>query len=125
MKFLECSKHFTREEYACKFTNLCFMHPEAVEKLEKLREEYGKPIRLSSAYRDSTHPAERTKKHVGYHAKGMAYDLLVYGSDALRILELALKHGYNGIGVNQRNSHDQRFIHLDIRNTEKSAIWSY
>ena len=124
-KFVESSPHFKREEFACKFTNLCFMDPEAVDRLEKLRVEFGKPITLSSAYRDSSHPAERTKKFPGYHGKGMAYDILVHGEDAVRILELALKYGYGGIGVNQKGEYSQRFIHLDTRDPKETRIWSY
>ncbi len=103
------------------------MDSEMVEKLEALREEFGQPMRLSSAYRDpKLHPRERMKPNgPGYHGKGMAVDVLIYGPDAIRLLKLAIKHGFNGIGINQKNDFSQRFIHLDTRSPEKSAIWSY
>ena len=127
MSTIESSPHFSREEFACSFTNNCAMDLEMVEKLEVLREEFGQPMRLSSAYRDpKLHPRERLKSNgPGYHGKGMAVDVLIYGADAIRLLKLAIKHGFNGIGINQKNDFSQRFIHLDIRDTEKSAIWSY
>jgi uncharacterized protein YcbK (DUF882 family) len=103
------------------------MDLEMVKKLEALREEFGQPMRLSSAYRDpKLHPRERMKPNgPGYHGKGMAVDVLIYGADAIRLLKLAIQHGFNGIGINQKNDFSQRFIHLDTRNPEKSAIWSY
>jgi len=127
MNTVESSPHFSREELACSFTNSCAMDAATIEKLEALREEFGKPMRLSSAYRDPIlHPRERTKPNgPGMHGQGKAIDVLVYGADAIQLLELALKHGFSGIGVNQRNDFSQRFIHLDTRNPEKSAIWSY
>ena len=48
-----------------------------LDRLEALREEYGKPIRVSSAFRDASHPAEAKKDKVGYHGLGRAADLLV------------------------------------------------
>lgn len=127
MSTVESSLHFSREEFACSFTNNCAMDSEMVEKLEALREEFGQPMRLSSAYRDpKLHPRERMKPNgPGYHGKGMAVDVLIHGPDAIRLLKLAIKHGFNGIGINQRNDFSQRFIHLDTRKPEKSAIWSY
>jgi zinc D-Ala-D-Ala carboxypeptidase len=127
MTTIESSPHFTREELACSFTNNCAMDLEMMEKLEALREEFGQPMRLSSAYRDpKLHPRERMKPNgPGYHGKGMAVDVLIHGPEAIRLLKLAIKHGFNGLGINQRNDFSQRFIHLDLRKPEKSAIWSY
>jgi uncharacterized protein YcbK (DUF882 family) len=126
MTTIESSPHFSREELACSFTNNCAMDLEMMEKLEALREEFGQPMRLSSAYRDPSHPRERTKPNgPGYHGQGKAVDVLIYGADAIRLLKLAIKHGFNGLGINQKNDFAQRFIHLDTRKPEKSAIWSY
>lgn len=127
MSTVESSRHFSRKELACSFTNNCAMEQETMERLEALREEFGQPMRLSSAYRDpKLHPRERTKPNgPGYHGQGKAVDVLIYGADAIRLLKLAIKHGFCGIGINQRNDFSQRFIHLDTRSSEKSAIWSY
>lgn len=126
MSTVESSPHFSRKELACSFTNNCAMELETMERLEALREEFGQPMYLSSAYRDPSHPRERTKPNgPGYHGQGKAVDVLIHGSDAIRLLKLAIKYGFNGIGINQRNDFSQRFIHLDTRSPEKSAIWSY
>ena len=127
MSTVESSPHFSRKELACSFTNSCAMELETMERLEALREEFGQPMYLSSAYRDpKLHPLERTKPNgPGYHGQGKAVDVLIHGLDAIRLLKLAIQHGFNGIGINQRNDFSQRFIHLDTRSPEKSAIWSY
>jgi uncharacterized protein YcbK (DUF882 family) len=73
------------------------------------------------------HPRERTKPggKGGRHTQGVAVDCLVYGEDALDLISLALKHGFNGIGVSQKGDFNSRFIHLDIRQESSPAIWSY
>ena len=97
-----------------------------MRKLEALRLEWGKPIRLSSAYRSVSHPRERTKLNGPgmHHGKkgtgGQAVDVLIERGEAVEFLRLAIKY-FNGIGINQKG--EGRFIHLDDRETP--AIWSY
>jgi zinc D-Ala-D-Ala carboxypeptidase len=117
------SEHFSTDELKCKFTGNCEMDSFFMEMLESLRVIYDKPMILSSAYRDPSHPREKTKTKPGMHAKGRAVDVLCLGDDAHRLLYLAIQLGFKGIGVNQRGEQNQRFIHLDNRETR--AIWSY
>jgi len=93
-----------------------------LDRLEALREEYGKPIRVSSAFRDKSHPAEAKKDKVGYHGLGRAVDLLV-GYDGYRLLELAIKHGFKGLGCQFRGPVESRYLHVDDRDIP--AVWSY
>jgi len=123
------SKHFSKSELECSFSGECEVEEDAIQKLEALREEWGKPIRLSSAYRSAENPRERTKKTgPGYHHGvngngGQAFDVLLAGEDVVPFIALAIKHGFKGIGVNQKGEWNQRFIHIDTR--EKYACWSY
>ncbi|KZX61306.1 peptidase M15A [Alcanivorax sp. HI0033] len=98
-----------------------------MEKLQALRTEYGKPMTVTSGYRHPTHPIEARKASPGAHASGRAADIAVQGGDALKLIELALKHGFTGIGVNQKG--DGRFIHLDDLKHEPGRprpwVWSY
>tara|TARA_R100001086_G_C11751875_1_gene235599 strand:- start:17 stop:427 length:411 start_codon:yes stop_codon:yes gene_type:complete len=132
---VECSKHFSRDELKCSFAPDAevLMDRYFMEKLEELREEWGKPMYLSSAFRTEDHPRERTKPlkydqlgnplpKGGMHARGRAVDVLIAGADAVEFLRLALKY-YNGIGLSQRSDWNQRFIHLDDRTNP--AMWSY
>jgi uncharacterized protein YcbK (DUF882 family) len=123
------SKNFSREELKCSFSGECEIEEDALEKLQALRDEWGKPIKLSSAYRSAENPRERTKKTgPGYHHGvngngGQAFDVLIAGEDVPPFIALAIKHGFRGIGVNQKGEWNQRFIHIDTR--DKYACWSY
>lgn len=93
--------------------------------LQALRETYGRPMRLSSAYRCPEHNdrVSSTGK-TGPHTKG-AVDVLVSGRDALDLVQVALRLGWFGIGLKQVGPHAQRFVHLDRRPWEKGTVWSY
>lgn len=98
--------------------------------LEQLREEADFPFSNCSFYRCAAH-----NKHVGgkpnsAHLLGCGVDIPVYGKKALRILELAPKYGFTGIGINQKGPHDKRFIHLDSLPSDNGFaprpwIWTY
>jgi uncharacterized protein YcbK (DUF882 family) len=124
MAIVESSEHFSRDELACRHTDICLMEESFLQKLEAIREEYGKPMRITSAFRDETHPAQARKSNpkMGYHTKGRAVDVLIRGTDAVILLEIALKHGMRGIGINQKGG-SGRFLHFDDR--DEYMIWSY
>jgi uncharacterized protein YcbK (DUF882 family) len=114
--------HFKKEEFDCKHTGENQMQHEFMLKLVTLRLRYAKPLRVTSGYRDVTHPAEARKSISGAHSHGVAVDLAVQGADAYRVLELATTLGFTGIGVQQKG--DGRFIHLDTY-TDYPRVWSY
>lgn len=119
--------NFQSYEFACSHTGKNGMKPGFMEKLQALRTEYGKPMTVTSGYRHPTHPIEARKASPGAHASGRAADIAVSGGDAMKIIELALKHGFTGIGVNQKGA--GRFIHLDDLKHESDRprpwVWSY
>ena len=80
-------------------------------------------MRLSSAYRDKTQPAEVNKKTTGMHTMGRAVDILVMGADAQKMLAiLCADEKVGGVGINQRGE-TGRFIHMDDRRSV--TTWSY
>lgn len=115
-------KFFTRAEFACKHTGKCDMDPAFMRELEALRVEFDAAMRVTSGYRDPSHPEEAKKDKPGTHAQGIACDVAVRGEDAVRLIALAYKRGFRGIGVQQKGN--VRFIHLDRRPGE-FAFWSY
>jgi zinc D-Ala-D-Ala carboxypeptidase len=123
------SKNFSRDELQCSFSRECEIEEDALNRLQALRDEWGKPMKLSSAYRSAQHPRERTKPngpghHHGVNGNGgQAFDVLIAGEDVPPFIALAIKHGFKGIGVNQKGEWNQRFIHIDTR--DKYACWSY
>lgn len=115
--------NFTEKELACRHTGKCELQPRLLDLLQALRIEYGKPLVVTSGYRDKTHPVEAKKAAPGFHNKGMAVDLACEGSQAFQIVKLALKVGFTGIGISQKAGLP-RFVHLDVRDGYP-AIYSY
>ena len=86
-----------------------------------------KPLTINSGYRSPEHPIEYVKQTPGAHASGKACDISIARGDALKLIEIALKLGFTGFGINQKGS--SRFIHLDTLESTKDrprpTIWSY
>jgi len=128
MAYVDHSEHFSRDELKCKFTGECKVSSSFLTKLETLRTHYGKPIRLTSAYRSVEHPVEKAKwkdgkpKSTGYHALGRAVDIACWNGDGARLLQIAIQMNlFGGYGFSFTGSN--RFLHLDDR--EDLIIWSY
>ena len=120
--------NFNEVEFTCKHSGKNEMQHSFMSKLQALRVAYGKPMRITSGFRDVTHPIEAKKpKKNGAHTTGLAADIGVDRGDAYEVLRLAFELGFTGIGVNQKGG--SRFIHLDtIENNEaqpRPTIWSY
>lgn len=114
-------KNFRREEFVCAHTGLDGMQKEFLDRLQRLRNEWGRPIYISSGYRHETHPAEARKAVPGWHSEGLACDIAIRGGEALELVIMAPAYGFRGVGVHQKGW--ARFIHLDLRETP--ALWSY
>lgn len=103
------------------------MEPLFMDLVQRLRELYGKPMPLSSAYRCHRHPSEINKASPGEHCDGLAVDVLCRGAEALALLNLALNLGFTRIGVQQKGA--GRFLHLGLSPTggrlPSPMIWSY
>lgn len=93
-----------------------------LDDLNALRHEFGKPMIVSSGYR-----CRRYNEKMVYtqtHSSGKAVDIKITNPDAHELTKLAFKHGFMGIGWNQKGDREKRFIHLD-KARNKPAIWSY
>lgn len=123
--------NFSAGEFACRGTGLAMMHPEFMDRLQALRTEFAAPMRITSGYRSPVYNALVSKTGAsGPHTTGRAADVAVSGGSALRLVQLALKHGFTGIGVAQKGVRASRYIHLDdLRETDgfpaRPNIWSY
>lgn len=117
--------NFKAAEFKCSHCGGEGIRAELLDKLQAMRTEYGRPMTITSGYRCPQHPVEAKKTTPGAHALGMAADIGVQGGEAHRILALAFKHGFNGIGVQQKGS--GRFIHVDVCTSElpRPSVWSY
>lgn len=129
--FATCSEHFSEDELKCSHTGIVKMNPQFLDVLEKVRISFGKPMKISSAYRDPSHPTEARKGDrgvLGDHCRGVAVDVLVAGNEAIELMRIAIDCGIDRIGVSQKGSWGSRFIHLGLSDADAgkgSAIWSY
>lgn len=122
--------HFKEYELECRCgCGKADMDIDFMEMLEDLRVWYGKPIRLSSAFRC---PSYNNKVSVtglnGPHTTGCAVDILVHGSYAYDILRGAFVFGFTGVGVDQKGRLGGRFIHLDslsVPDYHRPRVWTY
>ena len=121
------TKNFSDEELRCKCCDDNFMDEEFLDRLQEVRDKFGKAMHLSSAYRcpvwnDQVSMTGRK----GPHTTGRACDVLVSGKEALRLISIALDCGMQGIGVKQHGEYAGRFVHLDdLDEGVRPHIWSY
>ena len=120
-------KYFKDSELSCSHCNTLMMNDEFMILLELIREECGFPFIVTSAYRCTQHPVEAKKTNVGAHTTGKAVDIAVNGENAYKLVQIALKHGVEGIGISQKGDMNSRFIHLDTAGLTRSRprVWSY
>jgi len=119
--------YFTPKELRCQHTGNDGIEDSFLSKLNAIRHECDFPFTVTSGYRAPEHPIEAKKSAPGAHASGRAVDIGVRGAQALRLIEVAVKHGMTGIGVQQKGG--SRFIHLDDIEADdrfpRPTIWSY
>ena len=120
--------NFSFAEMACQETGECNMDMQFMGLLQSLRNEVGRPMKITSGYRSPRHSIEAAKEAPGTHAMGRAVDIACAGEEAMDILEGALWLGFTGVGVAQKGKN--RFLHLDNLDSgehtaNRPAIWSY
>lgn len=121
------SDHFSERELMCRCgCGRADMDPGFLERLELLREHFGSPLVLTSAFRCPEHNKKVSSTgKTGPHTTGKAVDILVAGEEAYRLVKSALSFGFQGLGVKQKGQ--ARFIHLDDLTPPcpRPRIWSY
>ena len=122
-------KYFTEDELRCSHCGINNMNNLFMQRIVMLRELLGFPFVVTSAYRCKNHPVEARKDSPGAHTTGQALDINVYGNNAHRLLDAALRAGFSGVGIAQKGEHSIRFIHLDdLGNSDdrpRPTVWSY
>lgn len=116
------TKNFKDSEWRCKCgcNQPHKMDSGTMLKVQALREIYGKPLTLTSAWRCKNHPSESRKKSPGQHNKGAAVDIAVTsGNMAYKLIKIALTDlGCKGFAVGNG------FVHLDWREATP-VTWKY
>ena len=126
---MQVTKNFSRAELACTHCGEMHVPLASVQRLQRVRDRMGTPLKVSSGYRCPAHNVTvSTTGPGGPHTKA-AFDIAISGPAAFLLLVHALAEGFTGIGVNQKGPHESRFIHLDDLADEEGrprpTIWSY
>lgn len=115
---MQISKNFKVREFRCKDgSDAILIDVDFVkDNLQKIRDHFGVPITINSAYRTSAHNTKVGGAKNSYHMKGQAFDIVVKGKTPNEVARFAQTLGINGII--QYNS----FVHVDSRATKRWAI---
>lgn len=104
--------NFFAYEFACKDGSDKILIDDAlVGILQKIRDHFGAPVKITSAYRTAAHNARVGGSPGSQHLQGTAADIAVKGASPLAVAQYAeyLMPGSGGIGVYGT------FTHVDVR----------
>ncbi|MCC6006349.1 MAG: DUF882 domain-containing protein [Rhodobacteraceae bacterium] len=103
-------KNFSPAEIACRGTGQLKLHPEALDKLQALRDRLGKPLIVRSAYRSPQHNRNVGGAPRSKHMDGTAFDIAMSNHDPAAFEAAAREVGFLGFGFYPRSG----FIHVDL-----------
>lgn len=112
------SKNFKVSEFRCRDgSDPIFIDGELVALLQKIREHFGKPVNINSAFRTASHNAKQKKaSKYSQHLYGKAADIWIAGVsvDTLATYVETLLPNRGGIG----RYYGDNFVHVDVRATK-------
>ena len=103
-------KNFSPAEIACRGTGQLKLHPEALDKLQALRDRLGKPLIVRSAYRSPQHNRNVGGAPRSKHMDGTAFDIAMGNHDPVAFEAAAREVGFLGFGYYPRSG----FMHVDL-----------
>lgn len=115
------SNNFTVKEFSCHGNGCCStvkIDDALVAYLQKIRDHFGKPVTINSAYRCAKHNKAIGGASGSKHVQGMAADISVKGVAPAEVAKYAESIGIKGVGLYE-TSKDGYFVHVDTR-TNKS-----
>lgn len=120
------SKNFSAYEFACNDKSDKFkVATELVETLQQIRDHFGKPVIINSAYRTPAYNASIGGSSRSQHCMGTAADICIKGVDPIRIAlyvaSLPYFQTHGGIGYYSRAQVTGGFVHVDVR--EAPSRW--
>lgn len=110
----DLSPHFSSREFACHHCGQVKVAPTLVARLELLRAEVGRPLRIVSGYRCPVHNRAVGGAKLSKHVLGEAADI----PSGYATIAQAEKAGFRGIGNRGRWA-----VHVDVRRSP--ARWRY
>lgn len=115
---VKLSANFQIKEFACKDgSDIILVDTELVAILQKIRDHFGKPVTINSAYRNSAYNKKIGGVSNSQHTKGTAADIVVTGIKPEEVAKFAeyIMPDKGGIGLYGS------FVHIDVRS--KRSRW--
>ena len=122
---VQLSEHFNSYEFRCGLGRPCacttiLIDDKLVEFLEQIRQHFGQPITITSAYRCESYNRNIGGATGSRHSKGQAADIVVKGVSPREVAKYAESIGVLGIGLYETAS-DGYFTHIDTR--DYKSFW--
>lgn len=117
------SANFKVSEFLCHGDGCCAqgkVDEKLVEILQKIRDHFGKPVHISSAYRCQTWNQKVGGVSRSYHCAGQAADIKVEDTSPAEVAKYAETIGVLGIGLYDSDA-DGHFVHIDTRTVK--SFW--
>lgn len=105
------SPNFKLKEFKCKdgSDEVLLDSSFVITKLQAIRDHFGKPVHVNSAYRTLAYNKSVGGAKNSYHTKGMAFDIYIEGVPLDEICKFAQSIGV--LGIIRYNT----FVHIDAR----------
>jgi len=116
-KNVSLSKNFKVSEFKCNDgSDKILIDTELVMVLQKIRNHFGKPVTINSAYRTSSYNKKVGGVSNSQHVKGTAADISVSGVNPKEVAQYAeyIMPNKGGIGLYD-SAKSGRFVHVDVR----------
>lgn len=122
---VQLSKNFNSYEFRCGLGRSCscstiLIDDKLVEYLQKIRDHFGKPVNITSAYRCPSYNQSIGGATGSYHSQGRAVDFTVKDTSPVEVAKFCESIGIKGIGLYNTAS-DGYFVHIDTR--EVKYFW--
>ena len=113
------SKHFNRDEFACKCgkCTAIAVDKELVDVLEDIRTHFGKPLIITSSHRCEEHNRNVGGSPNSMHLTGKAADIQILGAEPSKVQGYVLNKYPDQYGIGSYAT----FTHIDVRDTK--ARW--
>ena len=116
---IRVSPNFVLSEFQCRCCKAVKLHQRVLAILQLIREHYGRPLQVTSAYRCPKHNAAIGGAKDSDHLKGMAVDVAVPRRVGVEeMARTAKRFGATRTGIYE----SKRFVHVSIRR-KKPAQW--
>lgn len=104
------SEHFKLNEFQCPCCHNVKLHPELFTRLLALRNEWGRPIIITSGYRCPEHNTAVGGEKNSLHRAGLACDIKAAEKEQEILKILPLKHGFSKILCYP----ERKYMHIDV-----------